>query len=254
MTISKKGLNSQIQKEVSSSSDLTVSSSKKKKKSYVMDLRVHTPASVGYFGIEGIDTAPAMVSLAKVKKLDVIAVTDFYSGGFIDSVIAAAKGSSLTVIPGVNLRCTLGVCNDVILTCLFPESFTGRDVEAFLRNINVPVEASGRKEYIVSKPLQQIVSIIESSNGVVMPSRMDQTPHRLSAIPALINEFGFRTFDLAYPDSAQYFKKNWPKVKFNLFSFSNANSLAQLGTRTARVKMPEAGFDGVKAMTSRVAV
>src|SRR5688572_10321035 len=77
--------------------------SKPRQKSYVMDLRVHTPESLGYFGIDEIDTAPALVRLAKVKGLDVIAITDFFSADFIDRIMAAAKDSPLTVIPGVDL-------------------------------------------------------------------------------------------------------------------------------------------------------
>jgi hypothetical protein len=48
---------------------------KARQKSYVLDLRIHSPASLGYLSIEGIDTAPALVRLAKVKGLDIIAVS-----------------------------------------------------------------------------------------------------------------------------------------------------------------------------------
>jgi hypothetical protein len=56
---------------------------------------------------------------------------------------------------------------------------------------------------------------------------------------------------LAYPDSAQYFKKNWPKTKFNLFCFSNAHALAQVGSRMAKVKLAESGFAGILPIVGR---
>ncbi len=63
--------------------DQQIEKSRARPKSYVMDLRIHSPASLGYLGIEGLDTAPALVRLAQVKGINVIAVTDFYSGKFV---------------------------------------------------------------------------------------------------------------------------------------------------------------------------
>jgi len=247
MTQEKVSLNKIVEKEVVDNQ----SAAKKRAKSFVLDLRVHTPASDGYFGINGIDTAPALVSLAKVKGLDMMAVTDYHSGASIDAVVGAANGGDVKIVPGVNLRCKIGTCDDVALTCLFPENFRTRDVEDFLNVVGVPTAARGQRTYVVNTPINQIVELVESLKGFIMPSRMDQTPHRMSVLPTLVEEMGFRTFDLAYPDSAQFFKKKWPKIKFNLFSFSNANSLAQLGTRTARVKLPELNFDIIRNMTQR---
>jgi len=227
---------------------------KTRQKSYVLDLRIHSPASLGYLSIEGIDTAPALVRLAKVKGLDVIAVTDFYSGQFIDRISEAAKGSPVTVIPGVAIRCVLGACDDVVLSCLFPEGVSGTQIESFLRAIEVPTSAAGDKSYLVRLPFERILGAIEAHGGVALPSRMDKTPHRLAAIPTLVEKYGFRAFDLAYADSTRVFKSKWPKIKFQLFSFSNAHALAQVGSRIAKVKMTEPGFTGIKAMVARDAL
>ncbi len=222
-----------------------------RQKSYLMDLRIHSPASLGYLAIEGIDTAPALVRLAKVKGLDVIAVTDFYSGKFVDRIQAAAQGSELTIIPGVVLRCSLPGCDDVVMSCLFPESHTTASIEAFLRALQIPESAAGDKKFVVRVPFEQILATVEQFNGVALPSRMDKTPHRMAAIPTLVEKYGFRAFDLAYPDSSRFFKSRWPKVKFHLFSFSNANALAQVGSRIAKVKMKDPGFTGIREIVAR---
>jgi len=83
---------------------------------------------------------------------------------------------------------------------------------------------------------------------------MDKTPNRQATIPTLVQKYGFRAFDLAYSESTQFFKARWPKVKFNLFSFSNANALAQVGSRSARVKLATPGFAGIKQIVAREAV
>jgi hypothetical protein len=132
-----------------------------KGKAYTLDLRVHSPASLGYYGIDGIDTAPALVSLAKVKGLDVIAVTDFHSGVFVDRVVEAAKNSPVTVIPGVDLRCVLGCCDDLILTCLFPESVSGDQINEFLRELAIPKTAGGDMNYITRVPFESDLACVE---------------------------------------------------------------------------------------------
>jgi hypothetical protein len=73
----------------------------------------------------------------------------------------------------------------------------------------------------------------------------------MSIIPELVETYGFRAFDLAYTDSSAYFKKRWPKLKFQLFTFSDANALAQIGSRNAKVKMPTPGFEGLKDLIGR---
>ena len=225
-----------------------------RQKSYVMDLRIHSPASLGYLGIEGIDTAPALVRLARVKGLDMIALTDYSSGAFIDRVREAAKDSSVTVIPGFVIRCALPNCNDVILSCLFPEDFGTREIEGVLEALGIPRSAFGDRKHIVKIPFEEILSTIESKGGIALPSRMDKTPYRLSVLPTLVEQYGFRAFDLAYADSVKFFKTRWPKVKFHLFSFSNANALAQVGSRIAKLKMQDPGFAGIRAIIARQAL
>lgn len=220
-------------------------------KSYLLDLRIHSPASLGYLAIEGIDTAPALVRLAQTKGLDVIAVTDFYSGKYVDRITHAARDSELTVIPGVVIRCSLARCNDVTLLILFPEGLGSQHIHEFLAKLDIPEEASGRSQYLVQKSFDTIIKVTEEYSGLILPSRMDKTPHRKEVIPTLVEQYGFRAFDLAYQDSAEYFAKRWPKIKFQLFSFSNAQALAQVGSRIAKVKMPLPGFNGISQLIAR---
>jgi hypothetical protein len=242
---------SEQQKDSQGTLSQRIEKSKTRQKSYVMDLRVQSPASMGYFGVEGLDSAPAIVRLAKVKGLDVIAITDFYSGEFIDRMVAAAKSSPLTVIPGVSVRCRVKTCSDVVISCLFPESITSDGIAAFLRELQVPEDARGNPDFVLTVSIDQLLHSLSSRNGIAIPSRLDKTPHRMSIIPELVETYGFRAFDLAYTDSSAYFKKRWPKLKFQLFTFSDANALAQIGSRNAKVTMPTPGFEGLKDLIGR---
>lgn len=225
-----------------------------RRKSYVMDLRIQSPAALGYIGIDGIDTAPALVRLAKVKGIDVIAVTDFYGADIVDRVLEEAENSTVTVLPGVIIRCSVAGCNDVIMTVLFSEESAGNDIRNFLTELGVPPSAAGNGDYIVKAEFEELLQIIERYQALAIPSRMDRTPYRKMALKVLVEDYGFRAFDLAYfPESLTFFKENWPKIKFELMSFSNATSLAQVGSRSSKIKMATPGFSGLKNLTERVA-
>jgi len=252
MSKSKRTIEKEVIKKKSKPLKDQIQKTRVRRKSYVMDLRIHSPASLGYLGIEGIDTAPAMVRLAKVKGLDVIAVTDFFSGDFIDRVQEAAKESPVTVIPGVTIRCCLENCDDVILAVLFPEDHSCAEIESFLTALGIPNSKFGNREFVLETPFPKVLSVIEKRGGVAIPSRMDKTPHRRSVISYLVEDYGFRAFDLAFVDSKDFFKKHWPKTKFEFLSFSSANALAQVGSRISRVKMPEATFTGIRDLVERV--
>jgi hypothetical protein len=228
-----------------------VEKTKTKSRSYVMDLRVQSPENIGYSGFTGFDSAPAIVRLAKVKGLDVIAITDLFSAQFVDRMVEAARGSALTVIPGVGLRCTVGGCRDVFLSCLFPESASAETINNFLRELKVPRDSNDRRGYSLGQPLDEVLHTLEQYQGIAIPSRLDKTPHRMAVIPELVNTYGFRAFDIAYADTAAYFKKRWPKQKFHLFSFSDANALAQIGSRIAKVKLSTPGFVGIREVVAR---
>jgi hypothetical protein len=221
------------------------------KNNYVLDLKVNSPASLGYLHIDGLESAPAMVRLSRVKGLDVIGITDLYSGEFIDPLVTAARGAPLTVIPGVSLRCRVGRCDDIILSCLFPETKTSADISAFLQALQIPLHAKGNANFIVAQPLDQVLHTLEQFQGVAIPTRVDKTPTRMAVLGELVETYGFRAFDLAYTDSTALFKRRWPKLKFQLFSFSDAYALAQIGSRSARVKLPIPGFEGIKQMVAR---
>jgi PHP family Zn ribbon phosphoesterase len=220
-------------------------------KSYIMDLRIHAPVALGYMGIEGIEAAPALIRLAKVKGIDCIAITDFYTGKFVDRVVQAAANSSIKVIPGVTLRAKLSSCDDVVLCALFEEGTGSAQIADLVAALGVDTSAEGNSTVIVPRPFAEIIDEVEKRGGVLFPSRIDKTPHRMSVLNELVETYGFRTFDLAYFESTKHFKKTWPKRKFNLFSFSEAHSLAQIGSRVAKIKLYDLNFAALSALFQR---
>jgi len=243
----KKKLREEVVKEVLKAEPAKRSAKKK----FNFDLRIQSPAALGYFGIQGIDTAPALIRLARVKGLDAIAITDFYDGRYVDRLKAAGEGTSIAVIPGVSIRAALGDCRDVVLLCFFSEQNGSDEISLFLHDLGVFEEDFGNAQRVVTMPFEQVLSVLDEHQGIAIPSRMDKTPSQMGAIPSLVDDYGFRAFDLAHSDSGEFFKQRWPKEKFSLFSFSNAMALAQVGSRVAKLATPDTTFASLTQVALR---
>ena len=248
-------LKSKIEVEIGSESSQPikkqVSKSANAGKNYLMDLRIQSPQSLGLMGLGGLDAAPALIRLSRAKGIDIIGVADYLSGAFIDRAVEASKGSGVSVIPGVVIRCSTSVCNDISLLCLFDESATSAFVSDFLRVLEVPEKHIGDKNYVIKVPLEKILKEIELRGALCIPTRMDKTPYRILAIPELVEKYGFRAFDICYPETTKIFKAGWPKTKFQFLSFSNASALAQVGSRVAKMKLSSPLFSSIKGSILR---
>jgi len=218
---------------------------------YALDLRIHSPGTAGFFTTGGVDAAPALVRLARVKGLDVIAITDYYNAEFVDEVRQSASKTKLVVIPGFDMRCTLEDGGEVFAVALFPENCSSEEIFAVLDELDVPQHAYGSMEYVIEYPFHAVLGIVEAAGGVVIPSHVDKTPLQQQAIPVLVERFGIHAFDLAHSENVDFFKERWPSGGFTFFSFSNANALAQIGSRIDKIKLAAPGFNGIKDLVER---
>jgi PHP family Zn ribbon phosphoesterase len=223
-----------------------------KSKKYSLDLRIHSPATTGYFSTGGLEHGAALVRLARAKGLDMIGLTDFYSVSFLDYVVKELRtNDALKVLPGFDIRCQTKRCNEIFFTALFPENTKKSELEKVLESLTVPVAAAGKKDFIIPLEIKEVIRIIEDAGGITIPTRMDKTPYRQLAIASLIEDYGYHTFDLVHPDHTEFFFDRWPSGRFTFLSFSNAYSLAQVATRVTDLKLDSAGFAGIKQRFSR---
>lgn len=223
----------------------------KEGKQYTVDLRIHSPGSRGYFSLGGVDCGAALVRVAKVKGLDVIAITDHYNASHVDEVRQVGLEENIHVIPGIDLRCRIGECDEVFVTALFPETFDGSRLFGVIAELGVPEDAYGDVRYILGCSFNEVIEIVERNEGVVIPTRIDKTPYQQLAVPHLIEEYGFHAFDIVHPENLEFFRERWPEGQFTFFTFSNANSLAQVGSRVGKVRLTVPGFEGIKQLVQR---
>jgi hypothetical protein len=224
----------------------------KKGKRYLLDLRVHSPGTVGYFANGGIEPGPALTRLASVKGLHMIGLAEYYDAAYVDQVRRALPADSeLVILPGVVLCCELASCRDVPLLVLFPQTFDSAAVLRFLDALGVPPAMRGRKDYCLPMDFGKILEIIDRQGGIAIPSRVDKTPYRQLAIPELVEHYGLHAFDLAHPDSPDLFRDRWPSGGFTFFSFSSANALGQIGNRVGKVSLATLDFEGLRDIVKR---
>ena len=245
-------------KQAKSSLKITkVNTSEKRsnKKSFKIDLRILPPSNLGPFAISGLAIAPAIIKLCKVKKIDVIGIIDRFQGDFIDKLQKLSYDYPITILPALDLQVKVDKFDDIILTCFFESTETSETIKDFLRLLNVDESCYGQEFYPVKLSLDEILEHLDAFNGFAIPSRCDKTPNRKCAIPILVERYGFRTFEVAYQDDTKaMFKKLWPKERFNIFSFSNANALAQVGNRAEKIKLEELNFSGLKDFMTRTSI
>lgn len=223
----------------------------RKGKKYKIDLRVHTPGSYGFFSTGGIDPAPALVRLARVKGLDMIGVTDYYNVAYIDRIRAHAESTGITVLPGFDMCCRIGTCDSIGAIALFPPTYCAADITKVLNELKVPESAYGMPDYVLEVEFAEVIKCVEKHGGILIPSRVDKTPYCHLAIPDLVERFGFHAFDLVHKDDPGFFRENWPSGGFTFFTFSNANALGQIGNRSVTVKLSAPGFEGLKQLVAR---
>ena len=217
--------------------------------SFLVDFRIHQPQTLGQINTAGLDQAAAIVSLAKAKDLDAIAITDYYSVKFAYQV-KDKNTSSLKVFPGFMFRTKLAQCDDIQLCALFSFDAEPAQIEACIRSLTKSSQQVA-ESFVVEQELSHILESIEAAGGVCFPSNLDRTPNQMRCIPELVERYGFRTFDLAYNESKAMFKARWSRQVFNFFRFSGARTLAQAGNKAARLKLTELSWDNVKNLLKR---
>ena len=115
------------------------------------DLHVHTIASECFE--EKTVTPEQWVEEAIKKGLDCIAVTDHNTGLNIDKIKEAAKGTNLTVFPGVEITCDT---SKIHLLILFDVDKTSDDIRDFLSKAGI---SYGKQDSSTEKSIFDIVKL-----------------------------------------------------------------------------------------------
>jgi PHP family Zn ribbon phosphoesterase len=163
---------------------------------YRAELHVHTVLSP-CAGVEMIP--PVIVQAALAKGINLIAITDHNATANIGAVIEAARGTGLTVLPGMELQTR----EEVHVLCLFDglgqADAWQRRVDSCFGKIQNDVELFGEQfvvdatgDFIYSEPrllitnvdmsLEEAVEGVNALGGLVIPAHVERRAYGLLAV------------------------------------------------------------------------
>src|SRR5699024_8051298 len=136
---------------------------------YKADLHLHTPASK-CFDDKDV-TAQEWVDRCLEQKLNVVAVTDHNTGGWIDEIKNAAEGTDLVVFPGVEVTCSE---SKVHMLVLFDTGKNKQDVEDFLSRIRIDRDDFATAEANCPISTTELADEASKVGAIAIPAHIDE--------------------------------------------------------------------------------
>ncbi|WP_318617635.1 TrlF family AAA-like ATPase [Sporosarcina sp. YIM B06819] len=136
---------------------------------YKCDLHLHTPESKCF--PDKRVSAEDWVQACLDKGLEVVAVTDHNSGNYIDEIIEAAKGTKLTVFPGVEITCDT---SKVHLLILFDKDKRSRDINGFLNYCGITEDKFAEQDATAEGNIYEVAEKANSRGAIVIPAHIDE--------------------------------------------------------------------------------
>ncbi|QSG16345.1 TrlF family AAA-like ATPase [Halapricum desulfuricans] len=211
-------------------------------KFYKADLHIHTPGSHDY---DDKDAAPDdLVAEFENKNLDLVAVTDHNTGEYFEQLQEAAEGSSVTVLPGVEITTGQSGEHQIHMTAVFPPEEADA-LSPFLHDIGI----RGDPEHAIAEDtIPKICDKTRDYGGLPILAHIDVEagadfeltdrnnptrqkvfdPERVAALEVVAEETADEFEDFAHIRS------------------SDAHSLADIGSRYTFIKMDSPTFEGLR--------
>jgi predicted metal-dependent phosphoesterase TrpH/predicted ATPase len=212
---------------------------------YKADFHVHTPESTDY---KGKKIAPKdLVNDAVGKGLDILGVTDHNSADWVDGVRSAAKGTALTVFPGVEI--TTPHCH---VLAIFDRDTPKAVLDDLLSSVGIAPDKRGKEE-AVSEDLESVLEKIARKGGLAIAAHANSDKGLLQEGSGQFRMKVFNREDLA----AVEFTQEQHVKRFMLgqvpgygpkacLQGSDAHCLAELGRRFTFLKMDGVSLRGIQ--------
>lgn len=133
------------------------------------DFHLHTPASLCF---KDKKVTPEMwVRTCLEQQLNCVAVTDHNTNGWIDAIKDAAKGTPLTVFPGVELTCDT---SKVHLLVIFDTDKTGQDIYDFLIRCGIKHVDFASSDATCQLSCLDVINLANEAGALVIPAHIDE--------------------------------------------------------------------------------
>ncbi len=228
---------------------------------FTADLHNHTPhISSDYRGSS--DTTPRQIVEAALDAgIDVYAVTDHFSCGFVPGLILAAEqvaaetGRSLFVVPGTELRVRFGD-DEAHITALFPQQGYATATTALFGMLGFSDELLSPHELpyaTIERDPVRVARIIDSLGGIAVVAHADRVfgDYRLVDSPLferLLAEDTVLAVDMLHARDGEY---RLAACDVSLIGCSDSHCLEEIGRRRTLLAMPELSFDALRRALAR---
>ena len=216
-----------------------------------VDLHIHTPASSDFDSKHQNVTPLDVVNAALDKELDIIAITDHNTVGWCDKVRDAAKGTPLTVFPGVEVSTKEGH-----LLAVFDVDTTTNDMQEFLVSIGIRQDNWGDLDFASQKGIEEVADVVAEWKGVAIAAHADSNRGFLRAITnaqarhraySSQNLWAIEISDTTRRDQHETGTLYPVSRKMTCLQFSDSHKLKEdMAKRHTFLKMDERSINGLK--------
>lgn len=214
-------------------------------KFYKADLHIHTPASQDIS--ENAFTPEDLVAAAVAKEIDILAITDHNSAGWIDLVRTAAAGNPVTIIPGVEITTPQGH-----VLALFEKDYETSKISDFLIQIGISRDLFGKEEAISSAHFETVIQRVAENGGIAIAAhannnkgllKLGKGQYNLKLVPSPL----LGALELKEADIKKFITGSVPGYpKKACIQSSDAHVIEQIGERVTFFKMDEPCLYGIK--------
>ncbi|HBT47219.1 MAG TPA: histidinol-phosphatase [Peptococcaceae bacterium] len=212
---------------------------------FVGDLHIHTALSPC---AEDEMSPPSIVGRALEAGLDIIAITDHNTAGNAEAVIEAARGTSLKVLPGMEVQTR----EEVHLLCLFPEvratlawqeevyrHLPPRDNPEALFGAQRLLDARGRekgreKRFLLNSAdlgVRQVTERVPALGGLVIPAHVDRRAYSLLGTLGIVPpDLPVAALEVSRKSNMEKVRRSLPPgLEYSWITSSDAHNLKDIG-------------------------
>lgn len=204
-----------------------------------------------------------IVNMAILKGLDVIAVTDHNSCANAQACIDCAKGTSLTVIPGIEVESS----EECHIVCLFPTIEQAEQMEAYVDS-NLPKIKNrpeifgnqiimdsndceiGRKDNLLvtatALSVSKTAELAKKLGGVAIPAHIDKSAYSvISNLGFIDDSYGFKTVEIKNPEKFEELNLPHQLERFKIIHNSDAHYLWDIAEREHYIEVNKLTKEGI---------
>lgn len=205
------------------------------------DLHVHTPGSHDY---EDDVSADELVQAFEEEGLELVAVTDHNTAEFYKDLAEASEGSSVTVLPGVEITTGQSGEHQIHMTAILPPERVD-DIDNLLYEIG----ADGNPEEVIAdKTIPKICEVVRAFDGLPILAHVDEKAGAHEELSERKNPTRKKVFDeekvAALEITSLDTRSEFPD--FTHLRYSDAHCVSDLGRGYTYLKMNEPSFEGLR--------